>query len=452
MGEFTDIRNYIAGTESEMVDELSKLVSQPSISTYGIGIQETAGMIRALLKTIGAEVEIIDNPNGYPAVYGKIEGRSDKNLLFYNHYDVQPAEKSEGWVTDPFTPELKKGYLYGRGVADNKGDIIARIYAIKAILNIVGTLPVGVKFLIEGEEEIGSPNLPDLVNKMSDKLKADGCIWETGAKIDDERPEITLGCKGIAYIEVTAKSGTTDLHSSLAPVIKNPAWYLVRALNSLKDMNDNILVEGFDDDIKKLTPFEREALTSSRIDEKTLKKTYGIEALTHGDLEKELSNELIISPTCTICGINSGYFGEGIKTVLPSHAMAKLDFRLVPDQDPDDICSKVKKHFRDKGFKDLKVRCFHGEHPYRARLDSDIVNITKDVCEMVYHKKPSIILNSPGTGPMYTLSGRLNIPTVAIGIANAGSAPHGPNENIKVEDLVNGCTAISNILMKMADI
>lgn len=450
-GIIKGVRERIRAKEGEIIKDLIRFCSQPSISAQGIGIAEMAELVIDELKGLGARVERIDFDGGNPIVYGELRGKSDRTLLLYNHYDVQPPDPLDEWFSPPFEPVVRDGKVYGRGTSDNKGDFIARLHAVKAFLEVNGSLPINVKFLLEGEEEIGSVHLRHLVEKEGELLKADGCIWEGGGRGADDRIEISLGCKGIVYAELEVKTAEHDLHSSNATIAPNPAWRLVWALSTLKNEREEIMIEGFYDGIRDLTPEELATLNDIAGDDSRLKESLGLQDFLLRLSGVELMKRHLLSPTCTICGFVSGYTGKGAKTVLPNRARAKLDFRLVPDQDPDDIREKVERHLIDKGFSDIKVTWFHGEHPYRAPLDSRIVKAARASCREVYNAEPRTLLTIPGTGPMYELSGRLGIPTVALGVGYAGSAMHGPNENIRIRDLILGAETIASIFTKFVD-
>src|SRR5699024_110326 len=209
---------------------------------------DMAKLVEEYLKKINVKTEMIET-DGYPIVYGELTAENEKTLSFYNHYDVQPEDPIDEWESEPFTPTFRDGRLFGRGVADNKANLMARICAIHAYQKVYGQLPLDVKFVFEGEEEVGSPNLEKFRDSYPDKMKTDGFIWEGGERAYDGSLEVGLGAKGICYVELIAKAANRDLHSSEAPIIENPAWRLVWALNTLKDENENILIDGFYDDI-----------------------------------------------------------------------------------------------------------------------------------------------------------------------------------------------------------
>ena len=241
--------DLITRNEKTYVDELRELLSKPSISAQNVGIQETAEWIVRYMESMGMKAQIHPMGGGHPVVYGELQGESDKSILFYNHYDVQPPEPLELWETEPFSPQIRDGKLFSRGVADNKGCLMARLQAVKAVLDTQGKLPVTVKFLVEGEEEIGSPHLRTFVDGHRELLRSDLCIWENAYGDEDGNPTIRLGNKGMCYVELTIQSMKSDTHSKNATIYPNAAWQMIWALSSLKDKNENILIDGFYDHV-----------------------------------------------------------------------------------------------------------------------------------------------------------------------------------------------------------
>ena len=379
-------------------------------------------------------------------VYGELKGDSPFTLLFYNHYDVQPPEPLELWITPPFEPSIVDGKLFARGVSDDKGDIIARLLAIKAFLQERGTLPISIKFLIEGEEEIGSPSIPSFIQENQALLKADACLWEGGEVSWDNRPIITLGLKGIVCVTLEVRGARHDVHSSLGAIVPNPAWRLVWALNSIKDENENILIDGFYDGIQPSTPEEIEAIGAIPSEEEEMRANLGIEHFLKGLNGMELQMHSILHPACTINGIISGYTGEGSKTVLPCYARANLDFRLVPDQRPDDIIAKLRKHLDTHGFTDVLLSAREGGNPARTPLDSPFSMIVSDAAKEVYGHEPIINPSALGSGPMFPFTDTLALPVVSSGVSNPDSRVHSPNENIQLADFILGAKHIAALM------
>ncbi|MCL0048953.1 M20/M25/M40 family metallo-hydrolase [Dehalococcoidia bacterium] len=440
------VYEYIEASWLDAIDDLKRLLSQPSISAQGTGIQEAAALTAGLLQEYGMPSRILPTPGGPPVVYGELEGDSPFTLLFYNHYDVQPPEPLELWSTPPFEPSIADGKLYARGVSDNKGDIIARLLAVKAFLRARGRLPVSVKFLIEGEEEVGSPHLPAFIRENQALLKSDACLWEGGGVNWDDRPTITLGLKGIINVDLEVQGAVRDVHSSLAPIVPNPAWRLIWALNSIKDANENILIDGFYDDVRPPTPEEIEAIEAIPSEEEEMRANLGIERFLKGLKGVDLQLHSILEPACTINGIISGYTGEGSKTVLPCYARAKLDFRLVPDQRPDDIIAKLRKHLEKHGFTDVVLSAGEGENPARTPLDSPFARVVSDAAREVYGSEPIIKPGMSGSGPMFSFTDILAIPVASSGVSNPDSRAHAPDENIRLADFILSAKHVAAIL------
>ncbi len=446
-----EIFAYIDEHRDEFVKKLQRFCQQPSISAQKKGMKETFRMVRGFFEEADCEIDVLSSDNGEPALFAKKEGAFKKCLLFYNHYDVQPPEPLSDWHYPPFGCEQHDGKLYARGTSDNKGDIIARLSALEAFLKIKGELPLTVKFFIEGEEEIGSPNIASLVSANRGKLSADACIWEFGQKSFDGAPMIFLGVKGLCYVELEVKSAKSDLHSSKATTIPNPAWRLIWALNSLKNEKEEVLIDGFYDKVVPLSSDERKAISRIPDEGDRIKSEIGIKNFLLGLSGTERIERDLTAPTCTICGVYSGYTGEGPKTVLPSVARAKIGFRLVPEQKPQDIFEKLKAHFVRSGFPDVKAHLIHKEPPHKTPLTAEISRVVALTAGEIYEKEPVIYPNTPATGPMHSLCGELGIPVVSIGVANAASRMHGPDENIAVDDFICGIKHIALIMHRFSE-
>jgi acetylornithine deacetylase/succinyl-diaminopimelate desuccinylase-like protein len=431
---------------SDYVAELQKWTRQPSIAAEGTGMSEMAELVRKRLEQAGGTARVFEIPGGYPVVYGEFQGSGERTLLSYNHYDVQPAGNPSEWRFDPFSGEIAEGRMYGRGVADNKGCLLARIQAVEAVLASRGELPVNVKFLVEGEEEIGSPNLEPFVLAHQALLGADVCIWEYAAKDAQGRPSATLGSKGMCYVELTARGPKVDFHSMYAGLIPNPAWRLVWALSTLKDGDENVVIEGFLDDVKPLTPEEIEVLERAPLDEDGFAEEAGIQELLLGASGMEAQRRLYGSPTCNICGLVSGHTGEGARTVLPAVATAKVDFRLVVDQYPKDILRKLRAHLDRHGFEDIEVTPLNTYLPIKSPVTDPFVQIVVDAASRVYDQPIIIQPTSPGSGPRSVFASWSSMPVVGLGVAHIGSQVHAPNENIVLADYQQGIKHIAAII------
>ncbi len=430
----------------EYVRELAALLRQPSISARGEGIEDAAKMVEKMLEAVGANVSSLSVEGSPPVICGEIAGETRRAILFYNHYDVQPPEPVDRWTHEPFGAEIDAGKIYARGSADNKGDFVARVKAVEALLAVRGRLPVTVKFVVEGEEEIGSPHLERIAAEHPRLFEADACIWETGGRDPEGRIEITLGCKGLCYAQVEVEGASFDLHSSLAAIVPSPAWRLAWALGSLKNDKEEILIPGFYDDVRPPTADEAQLVENLSVSQERLVELYGVEGFVLGLSGRDVLKRLYFEPTCNICGLSSGYEGPGSKTVLPNHAMAKIDMRLGPDQRPGDIARKFENHLRAKGFADFKVTWLGAEHPVRTDPKARVVGIVREVVEELYGHAPCVYPTAAGTGPMFQVSARFGTPAIGLGIGNAHSRVHGPDENVNISDFLDGIKCMAAII------
>ncbi len=442
------ILRHIDANREEYIRRLRGLCRQPSISAQGIGLEETAQMVVALMTEAGIQSRVIPVPGGAPVVYGEVKGKTPRTLMLYNHYDVQPPDPLDLWTSDPFSAEIRDGKIYARGVADNKGNLVARICAVEAMLRENGEVPVSVRFVVEGEEEIGSVTLPRFVREHRDLVGADACIWEAGYRDLKENVILSLGVKGICYVELEARAANRDLHSSVATIVPNPAWRLVWALSTFKDRDERILIDGFYDAV--LEPTEEEMaqlrLIAAQKDDEAERADYGLDRFLLGLSGLELLKRNLFQPTCTICGISSGYGGPGSKTVLPHRAVAKVDFRLVPNQHADDILEKVQAHLARHGFTDITARALGNENPAKTPMSAEIVKIVAESARRIYRRDPLVYPTMAGTGPMHVLGPGSGIPTVGTGVGYAHSNNHAPNENIRITDYIDGIKHIATIL------
>jgi acetylornithine deacetylase/succinyl-diaminopimelate desuccinylase-like protein len=430
-----DFYAYVDGHADRFMDQLKELCSQPSIAAQGVGMPEAAQIVLKMLRGIGADARLIEVAGGPPVVYGEI-GEGERTLIIYDHYDVQPPEPLELWDSEPFSPEVREGFLYCRGVADNKGDLVSRLQAIESYQETMGSLPLRIKFVFEGEEEVGSPHLDVFVNENKELLLgADGCLWEGARKDLAGRPELYLGLKGILYVELRARGASRDMHSSYAPLVPNPAWRLVWALSTLKDEQDRITVDGLMDHVAQPPARELELIQKIPFEDDKIREDFGIPEFLGGATGADAVQQLLYSPTCTICGIASGYTGEGSKTVLPSEARVKLDFRLVPNLEPELVLDLLRKHLDRRGFDDVEISAMSGEHPAKSSFEAPVAQAAIEAARTVYGQEPIVYPTMAGSGPMYPLSAALGIPAVSgLGVGHAQSRIHAPNENIRVED------------------
>lgn len=439
MADFKALDDTIQQNLQTSLGDLSRICAQPSIAAQNIGMVECAELTAELLRARGFEVQILPT-NGFPVVYAERKGQSDRTLIFYNHYDVQPPEPLELWDSPPFEPTLRDGKMFARGVSDDKGHIICRLAAIDAFLQSESDLPCNIKFLIEGEEEIGSINLPEFIGDNLDLLAADACIWEFGGVDHEGTPGQVAGLRGICYVELAVRSASLDAHSGLGgSIFPNAAWRLIWALNSLKGPDEHIRLPGFYDRV--LPPSKRDLELIAQFPDMAdeYRSTYDLGGFLKGiEGGGELLREEIFSPTCTVCGLTSGYQGPGSKTVLPALASAKVDFRLVPDQDPEEVVLQLQNHLDNEGFHDVEVTYLAGENPARTDLDDPFLHLVVDTAEDVYGVPQRILPMSPGSGPNHPFIHDLKVPVATAGISYPKANIHAPNENIVIDNFVSG--------------
>ncbi len=434
MEGFAHINNYLDTHLDKSINELSRLVAQPSVSAQNWGLPECADLVADMLHARGFDIQIMTT-DGAPVVFAERSGRSDRTMLIYNHYDVQPPEPLDLWDSPPFEPSLRDGKLYGRGVADDKGPIVSRLLAIDALLEQDGELPCNIKFIIEGEEETSSVHLHDFVEQNQELLAADACIWEFGGVDHRETPMQYLGLRGICYVELSVETAKVDTHSGTGgSIFPNAAWRLVWALRSLKGSDGRIRIPGFYDPVIQPSPRDRQYMAALPEVADEFKERFGVKyflkGLTGG---VDLRIAEVFEPTCTICGLTSGYQGPGSKTVLPARASAKVDFRLVPDQHPLEILDQLRIHLDNQGFDDVQIEYLGGEPPARTDPDDPFVKLVVETAEPVYSRPMQIVPMVGGSGPSYLFVHLLKLPVVTAGPGYPGSLAHAPNENLRLD-------------------
>ncbi len=429
------LKTHVHGHVDRFVDELQHLARQPSVAASGEGIAECAALVAETFDRAGATVTVFRKDGAAPLIVAEFPGSSRRTLLFYNHYDVQPPDPLEEWTTPPFRPTIRDGKLFGRGVADNKGDLVSRLSAIRTLQAVRGRLPCRVKFLIEGEEEIGSVHFEEYVAEHATALAGDACIWEFGSRDLKERLLLVAGVKGDCYLDMGLEVANMDMHSSYGAIVEGAAMRLVWALATLKDpATGRIRVPGFYDRVRTPTARELEIAQGLPFDEEEFKTFYGVKGYIGGKTGDAAKYDLFFMPTCTICGFISGYTGPGSKTVLPRRAAAKVDFRMVPDQDPQEIATLVRRHFAAEGFADISLTLLGGERAYRSNPDDPFIRMVARVAAEATGREALVHPTSPGTGPMYPLGTTLGVPIVSLGGGYWGSRAHAPNEHIRLAD------------------
>jgi acetylornithine deacetylase/succinyl-diaminopimelate desuccinylase-like protein len=431
------VDQYIEKNSRRFIDELKELCSFPSISNHGKDAVEPArDWIADRLSRYTDRVETLD-AGGMPALYAEVPGAGRRKLLLYEHYDVQPVDPLDLWDSAPFEPIEKDGRIIARGVADDKADVMARIHALET-LKALGELPVTLRFLVEGEEEIGSKTFEKIAHEHSSKLAADGCLWESGSSFDDAgRPQIQFGCRGLLYVQLHVKTLDFDQHSGWASIYPSAAMYMIGALASLRDQDMNVKIDGFYDKVVKPTESDRRMMAKIDPEVDKRKKLVGFDHLVRNPRPEQVIEQMLFTPTCNVAGVTTGYQGPGSKTVLPAEATAKLDFRLIPNQDPADVLTQLRKHLDSHGFEAVEIQWSDGEKPARSDPSSAVGKTMID-CVRELYGEPVLWPFMPATGPMHPVVAGLGIPTVLpVGVGRPDNRIHAPNENIHAADYVN---------------
>lgn len=443
---------YIDQNLNRFVEELFVLLRQPSISARWEGVEECARLLTRIMEKLSVKTRVFPmagkrNP---PLVYGEVlNPAAQKTLLIYGHYDVQPPEPLEAWNSLPFEPSIREGKIYGRGSADDKGQLFAHLKAVEAALQVQGVLPVNVKFLFDPEEEVGSPSLMDFVNNHRELFQADVALISDGPLDPSGHPRLSFGNRGVLYVEVQAKGANQDLHSgNFGGPFPNPAWRLVELLSSLRHPDGKVAIEGFYENIVPPTPFEHEMMARIPFDEKKFMEKYGLKRLAPPD-NIGFMEKIMFRPTLNIAGFVSGYGGPGSKTVLPHRAMVKMDMRLVVNQDPLDIYEKFLRHLKKHGFDDLEVQMHHFYQPSRTPVDHPLAPKFIAAIRQGFQQEPVLIPTAGGSFPAAPIRNLLDIPVFAVPYGNHDQSNHAPNENLAIECFRNGIRTTAALFFQL---
>ena len=435
-----DIFDYIDAHADEAVQDLQTLVQQPSISAQNIGLEDCAKLVKALMDKDNLDAQLHELEGGPPVIFGHMRSpNAKKTMLCYSHYDVQPPEPLEAWSHGgPWSGKIVDGVLYGRGATDNKSGVLAFNKAAKAFMAVRGELPVNLKFLIEGEEEIGSVHLGPWAKANAKLLEADGMHCLDGSvDIATGLPDVDLGLKSVMFVELIARGANSDVHSLNFPLLPSPAWDLIRALNSLMDENRRILIDGWYDGLYELQEEDEQQLEEKarRVDLNKLKEDWGISEFALGRDGVDAIRARAYEPTANIAGLISGYTGAGSKTIVPNEARAKMDFRLIPNIQPEDALRKLKAHLVKHGFGHIEVKGeARAEPPYKISVKESMAQAVIKAATDVYGEVP--IVN--GVSAEGTILKHVWIPCVLTGFANPGANLHAPDENIHVAHYIKG--------------
>ncbi len=437
MTDFAAVDRYLEEHLDESLAELSRFVAQPSVAAQKLGMEPCAQLVQGMLRRRGFDAEILPT-GGSPVVVAERSGRADRTLLIYNHYDVQPPEPIELWTSPPFTATLRDGKLYGRGISDDKGHLVARLLAIDALLAAPGRdkeLPCRIKFVIEGEEEVGSVHLPDFIRANRARLAGDACLWEFGYVDHRDVPIQYAGLRGICYVELSVETAERDVHSGIGgSIFPNAAWRLTWALATLKGPEERIRLPGHYDSVRPPSPRDLELMGALPEIADEYRTRYGVKEFLRGlKGGRDLHVAEVFEPTCTICGLSSGYQGSGSKTVLPAQASAKVDFRLVPDQTPEEVLRNLRAHLDQEGFRDVRIEYLGGEPAGRTDPDHPFIRLVARTAEPAFGVPMQIVPMVGGSGPNHAFIQELGVPVATAGFGYPDTRAHAPDENLRVD-------------------
>ena len=451
-----NVIDFINMNREKYLDELKALLAIPSISAlpeHAADVMRCAEWCGDEMRRIGLQnVRLIDTP-GNPVVYGEWLGApAAPTVLFYGHYDVQPVDPLDLWESPPFDATVRDGELYARGAADDKGQVFMHLKAVEAHLKQNSRLPVNMKFIVEGEEEVGSGHLDDFIRAHKDDLKADVVVISDTAMFDRGVPSMCYGLRGLVYCQIDLRGSKSDLHSGVfGGAVANPAFVLAQMIAQMKDRGGRIKVPGFYDDVRPLEEAERKAWAQLPFNEKKYRKDFGIPRL-FGESGYTTLERTWARPTLEVNGLLSGFTGEGAKTVLPAVAMAKISMRLVPNQDPDKIADLFEAYVRKITPKtvELKFTRMHGGKPWMTSYDNPYVQAAARAIERGFGRAPVFTREGGSIPVVSTFEEQLGLPSVLFGVGLPDENAHAPNEKLDLGNFHNGIIAAAYLYNEIA--
>ncbi|HZP48434.1 MAG TPA: dipeptidase [Vicinamibacterales bacterium] len=451
-----NVIDFVNVNRDRYLEELKALLAIPSISAlpaHAGDVRRCADWCADEMRRIGLEnVKLIETP-GNPVVYGDWLNAPDApTILFYGHYDVQPVDPLELWESPPFEATIRDGEIYARGAADDKGQVFMHFKAVEAHLKQNGRLPVNMKFMIEGEEEVGSAHLDAFVRSHKSELAADVVVISDSPMFAKGVPSICYGLRGLVYFQIDLRGSSTDLHSgSFGGAVANPAMVLAQLLAQMKDRGGRIRIPGFYDDVAALSDEERSAWATLPFNEKKYRKDFGIPKV-FGESGYSTLERTWARPTFEVNGLLSGFTGEGAKTVLPAVAMAKVSMRLVPNQDPDKIATLFDAYVQDIAPKtvEVKVTRMHGGKPWMTAYDNAYVQAAARAIERGFGQKPVLTREGGSIPVVSTFQEELGLPSVLFGVGLPDENAHAPNEKLDVQNFHSGIIASAILYEEIA--
>lgn len=447
-GTLARVLAHVDANADTFVERLMDYVRHPSISAQNIGITEVAAMLTQMLGKLGMEVEAVPTA-GHPMILGRRERAPGRpTILLYGHYDVQPPEPLDQWVSPPFEPEIREGRIWARGVGDNKGQHFAQLAAIESWLAVEGELPCNVIVLLEGEEEVGSPHIADFIRDNADRLQCDLVVTADGPLHGSGAPIITCGVRGMVNFDLVARTAKTDTHSgNYGGVMPNAAWRLVHLLGTMRDPEGNITIDGLHDPIVPPTGADFAAAERLPQEQEAVMARLGLATLD-APTDRPFYHRLMFHPTLTINGLSGGYAGAGSKTVLPAEAVAKCDIRLVEAMTPDQVHACVKAHV-ERHAPDVDLIWRGGMLPSRTPMESPFLPVIAASIRDARGVDPLIYPSVGGSLPDYVFTKILGKPAFVTPYANADEDNHAPNENLKVACFVDGIRSGAALLARI---
>ena len=470
-------QTYIREHERTFIAELLPLLEQPSVSHQAADVRRCAGLLRDLLQHEGAHAEIMET-GGNPVVYGEMAGeRDDVTVVLYNHYDVKPVEPLEAWHSEPFgplfrrgrvedgaalvpdwhalsDPELRSCLVYARGSGDDKGPLYGNLMALRTMRAVAGRPPCRLKFLFDGEEEIGSPNLPAFLRQHRERFRGDAMVIADGPMHPSGRPTVSLGVRGVMMLEISLQTANQILHSGhYGNAAPNAAWDLVQLLATLRDPVGNCLVPDFYAEAKPPTPEEQELLAHIPFDEAGMRSFLGLE---HWDGPANLSfyDKTLFRPTFNINGLRSGTTGAARSTMIPHQATASIDVRLVANMNMDTVCRRIVEHVRQR-CPAAQVELLYGYEAYKVAVThpqvQKVVAAVRDLCATMGAAEPPVILPTMGGSlPLHDLAQALGMPLISVPLANHDDNQHAPDENLRLSHFLQGISTMLAVVHGLA--
>ena len=458
MSTFEQIDAYFSNNREKHLEELKEFLRIPSISSlseHKEDVQNAAKWLEQKLTALNMENVSVDQTAGHPVVYGEwLHAEGKPTILFYGHYDVQPVDPLNLWDSAPFEPEIRDEKLFARGSSDDKGQVFMHLKTIEALFATTGTLPVNVKFIIEGEEEIGSPSLPAYVEENKEKLAANLILISDTGLYAPGKPAVCYGLRGLTGVQIDVRGAKGDLHSGLyGGGVQNAIHALAEILASFRDEHGTIQVEGFYDNVRPLSEEERQAYRELNFDEEALKEEVGVSEL-FGEKGYSYLEQTWARPTLEVNGVFGGFSGEGIKTVLPAEAGAKITCRLVPDQDPEEIVSLLRTHinkYKPAGV-EVNISEFDKGKPYITPFDHPVIQAAGKSYEKIY-KVPTAYTRGGGSIPIVAAFDEiLELPVVLMGFGLSSENFHAPNEHFHLENFDKGLRVLADYLYEVSDL